>query len=191
MYPPCVPLVCLLALLVFPVHVQAEENHSLDFSVAIGFDNSDEQSGRCTSVEKNDIQREVRYFIRKRAQAYSHFDVSLKEDIRLDQDYTQKKNDDVQVGRRQDRRVRQVIFVNYPWGGSGQLECINCKQGKSGLRKLAGDADALDAIDFETHMSTNLTEDMQWAVVALQKRKKLSLDCLGQGDSLTVSFELN
>jgi hypothetical protein len=177
---------------------------SRGFVVAIGAaapaDKSvDGQERICVDTERDAIQREVRYFIRKRAREYMHVVVDLKEDVKEDPEFLDGSGRGRYLQRSGLRnsgnvRQRQQPTVVHPWGGRGEFECTHCDSHgeESRLRKQSKtEGSSLDAEDFKAFMDTQLTQDIIWVVKALRGRQTTALNCLGDILSLKVSFNLD
>mmetsp|Transcript_11029 Transcript_11029/g.18291 ORF Transcript_11029/g.18291 Transcript_11029/m.18291 type:complete len:201 (+) Transcript_11029:77-679(+) len=193
-------LLCLYSLLGFAqANTVRQLTQSKDFVVVIGVESAFEEGEApkiCPDKEREAIQREVRYFIRKRAREYMNVVVDLKQDIKEDRDFLQDKNADPRARRRKGRnmRQRQKQVVVHPWVGRGEFDCTHCdSHGDSGLRKEQPQLEGnnFDSRNFEAFMDTQLSQDIQWVVIALRERQEMSLECLGNAESVKVSFELN
>jgi hypothetical protein len=159
----------------------------------------------CIDTERDALQREVRYFVRKRARDYMNGVVGLKEDVKEDPEFQHDGDGGSGRGRHLQQsglrnkgnvRERQQPAVAYPWGGRGEFECTHCDaHGESRLRKQSqtgrNSSSSLDAEDFEAFMDTKLTQDIKWAVKALRERQTMELHCLGDLSSVKVSFNLD
>lgn len=204
----CLHFLWLFALIGFARANERRLTESRGFVVAIGGaaagGGAAERGGApervCIDTERDALQREVRYFIRKRARDYMNVVVGLKEDVHEDPEFQHdygKGRHLQQSGLRNNGHVRErdESTVVYPWGGRGELECTHCDaHGESRLRKQhqsERSSLSLDAQDFEAFMDTQLTNDIQWAAKALRERQTMELHCLGDLSSVKVAFKLD